>query len=198
MYRGAGVLDGMTPPGHWENARENFRKSVECCPANASSLYLLGQAELELGETEKAVTLMNRAMILDMDFRGPYVNLGVAYLRLGQWEKAIEVSEGCLKRHPDSPQCVYHIAVACYQLLIEKRKKGRDKIEDLERLRTKAGLLFKEARDTGEAQSRRSGAPFTDEDDKMVASLNPRGAIDKIPEVELEATVGWRFLQWRN
>ena len=46
--------------------------------------------------------------LLDPDFRAPYVNLGVAYLRLKLFEEAIHISEACLERHPSSPQCQCH------------------------------------------------------------------------------------------
>ena len=48
------------------------------------------------------------ARLLDPDFRAPYVNLGVAYLRMKLFEEAIHISEACLDRHPSSPQCQHH------------------------------------------------------------------------------------------
>merc|ERR1712166_780072 len=78
---------------------------------------------------------MNRSLLLDPDFRSPYVNLGVAYLRLANaafsngdfaeenamYRKTIEVSKAGLSRFPQSPQCHYHIAIATCQLAIARQ-----------------------------------------------------------------------------
>ena len=86
--------------------------------SNANAFYLLGVTSLELGKPAEAVNLLNKSLrqggaalktndprFLDPDFRAPYVNLGVAYLRLKLFEEAIHISEACLDRHPSSPQC---------------------------------------------------------------------------------------------
>lgn len=215
VSRGFGVVDAMTPPGRWTEAQAHFQKSIECLPANASSLYLQGQAHLERGETKLAVDLMRRAMILDLDFRAPYVNLGVAYLRLQQFDAAIAVSEAVLKRHPDSPQSNYHIAVACYHKSLRMEAViGRptpEQKEEYDQLRARGLRELIEARDSDEAQRsqhrNRIEAPWTEDDDFMIEFLKPgTGFLGKKRDpkirahrpLEIQPDTGWRFIGWRT
>lgn len=45
--------------------------------------------------------------------------MGAAYIRLGEYERAIEVSNACLQRFPESPHCNYHLGVASYQQAVK-------------------------------------------------------------------------------
>jgi len=214
ISRGFGVVDAMTPPGRWAEAQAHFQKSIEHYPGNASSWYLLGQACLEQGQTKSAVDLLRRAMILDLDFRAPYVNLGVAYLRLGEFDAAVAVSEACLKRHPDSPQCNYHIAVACYHKSLKLETPARPSPEQKEaydQLRARGLHELCEARDSDEAQRSqhrsRIEAPWLEEDDRMGEALKPGSGflgrrrdlkIRSHRPIEIGPDVGWRFMGWRT
>ena len=99
----------------WEMAHPHFQRSISSQP-NANALFWFGMYWLNSGrQLDAAIALMRKSLLLDPDFKGPYVNLGVAYLRHSKYEKAIEISRAGLARFPDSPQCHYHIAVASYQ-----------------------------------------------------------------------------------
>mmetsp|Transcript_26575 Transcript_26575/g.76284 ORF Transcript_26575/g.76284 Transcript_26575/m.76284 type:complete len:1065 (+) Transcript_26575:182-3376(+) len=215
ISRGFGVVDGMTPPGRWTEAQAHFQRSIESLPANASSVYLQGQAYLELGQTELAVDFMRRAMILDLDFRAPYVNLGVAYLRLQAFDAAIAVSEACLKRHPDSPQCNYHIALACYHKSLQMEeafsRPTSDQKREYDSVRARGFHELCEARDSDEAQRlqhrNRVEAPWLEEDDSIQEALkqgagflgrkrDPKIRAHRL--VEVRPDMGWRFLGWRT
>mmetsp|Transcript_2702 Transcript_2702/g.9082 ORF Transcript_2702/g.9082 Transcript_2702/m.9082 type:complete len:1072 (-) Transcript_2702:252-3467(-) len=212
ISRGFGVVDAMTPPGRWAEAQVHFQKSIENQPANASSLYLLGMAHLEQGQTLLAVEFMRKAMVLDLDFRAPYVNLGAAYIRLQEFDAAIAVSEACLKRHPESPQCNYHVALACYfkTLKLESRPVSEVK-EAYERLRQRGLHELSEARDSDEAQRAqhrsRVEAPWLEEDDLLGEALKPgNGFLGKRRDLkskfqrplEIRPDIGWRFMGWRT
>eukprot|EP00413_Alexandrium_margalefii_P016579 CAMPEP_0204543970 /NCGR_PEP_ID=MMETSP0661-20131031/20167_1 /ASSEMBLY_ACC=CAM_ASM_000606 /TAXON_ID=109239 /ORGANISM="Alexandrium margalefi, Strain AMGDE01CS-322" /LENGTH=470 /DNA_ID=CAMNT_0051550709 /DNA_START=1 /DNA_END=1409 /DNA_ORIENTATION=+ len=157
LNRGYGILEALTPPYKWSDARDFFRRSVELLPTNAAALYLLGMSELELGNAKEAASIMERSLVLDLDFKAPYVNLGVAYLRLGRFDEAIEMSEALLKRHPESPQCHYHIGVACYQKAhrleaYAASARGEGRVQELADLKVRALAELAEARECEEGQ----------------------------------------------
>jgi len=215
VERGFGVFDAMQPPGLWEEAAVRIRKSIEWHPANATATYLLGMCMLELDQPEEAVDLFHRSLLLDLDFKAPYVNLGVAYLRLRRWEDAIEVSEALLKRHPDSPQCHYHIGVACYFMSLKLEDKASigyplssqeaSTYEDL-RKRGLQEMLDCRNSDEGARLEHRLPAlpPWTEEDDHMMMLLRPNYSVllknrrKDIKPVVLSANAGWRFFGWRT
>mmetsp|Transcript_35423 Transcript_35423/g.82269 ORF Transcript_35423/g.82269 Transcript_35423/m.82269 type:complete len:1087 (+) Transcript_35423:154-3414(+) len=208
VNRGYGILEAMTPPYKWSAAREYFEESVRQLPSNAAALYQLGMAELELGKTEEAVILMEKSLLLDLDFKAPYVNLGVAYLRLRKFDLAIAVSEACLKRHPESPQCHYHIGVAYYQkaqqleTTLHLRQPG--KAQEVADAKLRAINELMESRESEEGQRLvyrgirggpgKSDSPWLDADDEMVDALkrvrsttaNPA----RLPVVQLPDNVG--------
>mmetsp|Transcript_94691 Transcript_94691/g.276916 ORF Transcript_94691/g.276916 Transcript_94691/m.276916 type:complete len:947 (-) Transcript_94691:62-2902(-) len=216
LNRGYGILEALTPPYKWAAAREFFQKSVELLPANAASLYLLGMADLELGNVAEAAAAMERSLLLDLDFKAPYVNLGVAYIRLHRFDEAIEVSEALLKRHPDSPQCHYHIGVACYQkaqrLETHANLRAQGRAQEIEDLKNTAFMKFAESRESEEGQRLmnrgirggpgRSDSPWLDVDDAMATALKKSRSMSvttyRLPVVELPDNIGWRFFGWRN
>lgn len=213
IERALGVLDarnGDVPAEErWEAAKQNFQSSVDWMPTNASSLYLLGRSCLELGELEKAVDFMNKSMLLDPDFKAPYIYLGVAYVRQKEWQRAIDVSEECLRRHPGVPQCQYHIGVACcFQALsLEEAEEARgtrldpEEEEEHEALRERACSYLCEARASEEAQRRRNvkvRVPWLKVDDQMVEVMAPEARRTCGVSRKVQQPVsGWGVPGWR-
>ncbi|CAJ1436830.1 unnamed protein product [Effrenium voratum] len=218
VHRAHGVLIARGPGAdRWKLAQEHFDKAIEVYPTNSNALSLLGICALELGQLQRALILMNKSLLLDSDFRAPYVNLGVAYLRLAVSEegekaqdlffRAIEISEACLIRHPASPQCNYHIGVACAQLFFLERDPLTPAAAEFRR-RSRQELL--EARQSAEARrrlsdwqeaqargtARKQQAPWLSVDDKTLqaveAPMPPAPKPIKLPEY-----VGWRLFFWR-
>lgn len=231
VQRGYGVFDAMTPPGKWQDALGHFTASLELIPSNATSWYLKGMAFLELGRPAEAIDPMKRSLLLDLDFKAPYVNLCVALLRIAvrsqtpdadtyvdALDQAIEYAEALLIRHPDSPQCRYHIAVACFlksQQLAEKADGVGANLSELEaqsyeELRKRASEEIILARDSDEAQRLQLRypplAPWLEEDDLMMHALRPNNSIfaktlpnkRRPPPVVMPDNVGWRFFGWRT
>mmetsp|Transcript_1234 Transcript_1234/g.3169 ORF Transcript_1234/g.3169 Transcript_1234/m.3169 type:complete len:862 (-) Transcript_1234:17-2602(-) len=221
-----GVLEARSDAkDRWDSAKRHFLKALKCSPANANALYLLGMASLELGKPAEAVTFMNKSLLLDPDFRAPYVNLGAAYLRLRLFEETIAISEACLERHPSSPQCVYHIGVACCQLslLNEARESGGVPLSHADKelsdeLRKRALECLLHARQSEEGQKRKPNpgtcrvpeAPWLESDRLMIEILaadhhrppEVSGGYTQdstLPrEVRLPPTVGWKIFGWRT
>mmetsp|Transcript_81639 Transcript_81639/g.141410 ORF Transcript_81639/g.141410 Transcript_81639/m.141410 type:complete len:457 (+) Transcript_81639:892-2262(+) len=211
VERGYGVFYALQPPGFFDLAAQRFEHSVEQHPANATSLYLIGMCALEKGETVKAESYFHKSLLLDLDFKAPYVNLGVAYIRLGKWDAAIEISEALLKRHPDSPQCQYHIAFASFHLaaILEDKAKQGEKVssEDgfaFEELRKRALQGMLESRESDEGQRLMPRAPllppWTEEDENILDLLRPHLRKRKIygKRRTIPDKAGWRFFGWRT
>jgi len=226
VQRGYGVFEALQAPGHgseamrWEAAMERFAASILKLPSNATAWYLKGMALLELGKPAQAIEPMQRALLLDLDFKAPYVNLGVAFLRMSRLDETIEISDALLLRHPDSPQCHYHIAVAAFlksQLLVVQAEGdganlSEQEASEYEELRKRALQEMTLARDSEEGQRLQyrspSMSPFLDEDDQIVNLLRPPFSIfskttspsrRRIPfSVVMPVNVGWRFFGWRT
>ena len=58
---------------HSDLRQKDFVNALDAFPSNSNALFLLGMAELEMGLLEGAVELMNKSLLLDPDFRAPYV-----------------------------------------------------------------------------------------------------------------------------
>ncbi|CAE7399578.1 unnamed protein product [Symbiodinium pilosum] len=226
VHRAHGVLLARgSAPDRWRDAQEHFAKALDSFPSNSNALFLLGMAALEMGLLESAVELMNKSLLLDPDFRAPYVNLGVAYLRQAAqisensqrqedlYLRVIEVSESCLARHPASPQCQYHIGVACTQLALmlqaHATNGGHLRFREY-RSRARSGL--EEARSSPEAHRRlndwqeaqakgkpkKQQAPWLAVDDKMLQAMEVdmiRG--QTLKSIKLPDFIGWRLPFWR-
>eukprot|EP00747_Dinoflagellata_sp_TGD_P085259 gnl/TRDRNA2_/TRDRNA2_162823_c0_seq1.p1 gnl/TRDRNA2_/TRDRNA2_162823_c0~~gnl/TRDRNA2_/TRDRNA2_162823_c0_seq1.p1 ORF type:complete len:904 (-),score=152.34 gnl/TRDRNA2_/TRDRNA2_162823_c0_seq1:152-2863(-) len=216
LARGWGVVEANTPPSKWAAAKDKFHESISLAPWNATSLYLLGMSLLEIGDPENASEALYRAMLLDLDFKAPYIALSIAYLRLKRYAEAILCSMECLDRHAESPQCNYHIALACYQQALRVEAETSSPTiaqkEESKRLRHRALHCLLEARESEEGRrlevrGARGGPgrvdpPWTEYDDEMQHELSPTrhatwGGKGTAPD-KLPAMVGWRFFGWRT
>jgi len=226
VHRAHGVLIARgSGSERWKDAHEHFRRAVEAHPSNSNALFQLGLCALELGPLEDAVELMNKSLLLDSDFRAPYVNLGVAYLRQAShsedphkaqdlYLRALEISEACLMRHPASPQCNYHIGVACTQLAfyLQDREGVDCKDRRFVELRSRAAREFLEARgsveagrrlnDWQEAQARgvtkKQQAPWLSVDDKMLQAVEVHMMQGQtLKPIKIPEFIGWRLFFWR-
>jgi len=226
VHRAHGVIlaRGVTQD-RWKDAHVYFGKALDAFPSNSNALFLLGMCALEMGLLEKAVDWMNKSLLLDPDFRAPYVNLGVAYLRQAAqssensqrlqdlYFRVIEISEACLARHPASPQCNYHIGVASTQLalMLQAEAVSCDHFRFRE-YRKRAHAQLEEARSSPEASRRltewqeaqakgkpkKQQAPWLAVDDKMLQAMEVdmlRG--QTLKAIKLPDFIGWRLPLWR-
>lgn len=226
VHRAHGVLIARgSGSERWKEARGHFQRAVDAHPSNSNALFQLGMCALELGPLEMAIELMNKSLLLDSDFRAPYVNLGVAYLRQAAhaddphkpqdfYLRAMEISEACLMRHPASPQCNYHIGVACTQLAFYLQDGEGVDCKDARfiELRGRAAREFLEARgsveaarrlsDWQEAQARgiakKQQAPWLSVDDKMLQAVEVHMMQGQtLKPIKIPEFIGWRLFFWR-
>lgn len=89
-----------------ELAIENFQKVLEISTNNsikakmkeyiARSYAKLGQNELNEGNTEQAISLLQKA-VENFNFDAAYLSLARAYSEIGDWDKTLSASENALK-----------------------------------------------------------------------------------------------------
>lgn len=201
-HRCLGVLEAMTGAGCWASAKTWFKRSLLHMPSNSTALYLMGMACLELEEPKQAVDWMWKALLLDPDFKAPYVNLGAAYLRLRRYDEAVAISEAAMVRHPETPHCNYHIGLACFYKAVELQEKlwrsgvqGGETSEegqsrDLNRLRERALAALSESRASEDWSSR----PKSDSDEAILHALEGYAKGAGLPARQPSPTEGWCFV----
>jgi len=189
----------------WEHSEGNLARSLAFMPTNANGYCLTGSSLLYSSQPEKAQEYFNRTLLLDPDFKAPYVNLGVAYLRLGWYRQVVEISEAGLARHPDSPQCHYHISVACCQLCILaevaiREDEANDTIEaraEREAWRQKSFESMQRARISDDARKRNTTkSPWLDFDDHIMDVVEAGAELPEAP-LTLPPAVNWTYVSYR-
>jgi len=133
------------------------------------------------------VTLLTRSLLLDPDYKGVYVNLGMAYLRLHSWERCIEVCAAGERRHPDAPQFPYHRAIAYCQLALGIVNAAADASEEMARLRELAAT-FEERKAKLEAEEQKAREELALRDAEYEEALKAKSAAQRdMEEVESKA-----------
>jgi len=108
---------------HQKKALEHFERAVQVWPTNANALFFRGYAAFwwddhcQRKPSLEAIKDLRRSRLLDPDFRQPLKNLGIAYIQLGQYQKAIDVSKAFMKRH--SSGSALNLGAAYYHLALE-------------------------------------------------------------------------------
>ncbi len=83
--------DAHREAGNWTAAIADYENVLRLYPSYSHAALWLGAVRLQSGDTERAVTLLNRAIDLGHgDLGSAYLFLGIAYQRLGRTELAVE------------------------------------------------------------------------------------------------------------
>ncbi len=83
--------------GKYLEALKSLTRAVELAPEEARFHDALALAYGARGHYDRAKEHFSKAIALDPMFSEAYVNLGALYLKLKEWDKAIEASQGALK-----------------------------------------------------------------------------------------------------
>eukprot|EP00930_Biecheleria_cincta_P007497 TRINITY_DN108718_c0_g1_i1.p1 TRINITY_DN108718_c0_g1~~TRINITY_DN108718_c0_g1_i1.p1 ORF type:complete len:169 (+),score=26.33 TRINITY_DN108718_c0_g1_i1:62-508(+) len=138
---------------------------------------------------QTAIRNFEASLQLDPDFKAPWVNLGFAWLRLKNWDRAIEACDAGLYRHPHTPHCYYNKGLALYFKALDAEAQASGKHwEPNQHLRSEALKAFDEAR----ANLERS-AMWTERDDVLAEALRNSWARLLRPL----SWEGWKFFGWR-
>ena len=85
------------------SARRHLERALAGQPDNTTSLFNLGNIELDEKRFEKAVDLYRRALAVEPDYLSALNNLGRALAELKRFEEAAEVLERSRSLRPESP-----------------------------------------------------------------------------------------------
>uniref|UniRef100_A0A7S4VIS4 Uncharacterized protein n=1 Tax=Alexandrium monilatum TaxID=311494 RepID=A0A7S4VIS4_9DINO len=194
--RSFGVSEAMF--GNWEAARPMFKRSLHSMPANSTARFLLGMCLMESGsqgDLQAAVARMEESLLLDPDFKAPYADIGVAHLRLGDYDAAVEISEVGLARHPATAHLEYNLACSKFVLACREEEAAKQRGEAAHvaaGLRRRALEAFRAAR-----EHRGKEQQWTERDQEMVEQLHRESRPLSWP-ASLMPRDGWRFLSWRQ
>lgn len=74
--------------------------------------YLEGTIEAKRKNFDNAINLFNKALEINPSFIGPLNAIGICYLKLGKYEKAIDTFLDCIKRYDERPAPRYNLGKA--------------------------------------------------------------------------------------
>ena len=89
--------------GELSRAARIYESALAEDPEEPDALHLLGLVALQLGDPNRAVALISRAVSLRPDVATFHANLGEAYWALGQPDQVIACCQAALELEPDSP-----------------------------------------------------------------------------------------------
>eukprot|EP00811_Abedinium_folium_P035925 NODE_867_length_2726_cov_10.400923.p1 GENE.NODE_867_length_2726_cov_10.400923~~NODE_867_length_2726_cov_10.400923.p1 ORF type:complete len:545 (-),score=136.31 NODE_867_length_2726_cov_10.400923:326-1960(-) len=188
IERNRGALEALTR--NWPRAADYFRKSLVAMPTNATSRYLLGMYYLDANRPIDAAICMAQSLQLDPDFKAAYSNIGVAYLRLGQYERTVKVSGVGMMRHLNTPHFFYHAGLAHFALACKQERAIGGGCVAAE-LRSRALSSLESA-----IEHYSGPAPFTPADEKILHALRMTPGPLNWPQTEMPRD-GWRLFAWR-
>ena len=117
----------LTDGGRPAEALPVFARIIEIDPSNAVAYQNTGIALLKLDRVDEARQNLEAALRLGKRHTRAWNALGVAWLRLGQPQKAIETWERCLEINPDQYDALYNVGRVAGQ--IHDWKKARAALE---------------------------------------------------------------------
>jgi tetratricopeptide (TPR) repeat protein len=96
--------------GDFEEARETFESILLESPRDAEVLYNLGLCFTDLGQVDKAVTVLNKSIEYNPGHSHSHVALGYAYFKLGDSVNALKYSLHALKLVPGDYTVMLNLA----------------------------------------------------------------------------------------
>jgi len=91
-----------------DGAMEHYRRAWNIRPTSSEAAYLLADGYLEKREYKKALSILERGIAHSSDDRWRYIAaMGVAYIGLGDAERAWELFEEAISAMPDSEAVLY-------------------------------------------------------------------------------------------
>ncbi|MCA8947334.1 MAG: tetratricopeptide repeat protein, partial [Planctomycetes bacterium] len=103
-------------------ARSIAGKALELKPDSALALRMLGLCELQQGNHQQSVELLEESIKHDPDSWESYLNLATAYQLLGRYDKARQAAERVIELQPEEPLGHYRAGTAL--LLMDRPADG--------------------------------------------------------------------------
>jgi tetratricopeptide (TPR) repeat protein len=99
----------LAESGRLEEAKSAFEEILLDEPRNADVLYNLGMCFTELGQPDKAITVLTKSMEYNPKHSNSYVALGYAYTKTGDSESAKSYFLEALERDPHNPYAMRNL-----------------------------------------------------------------------------------------
>jgi superkiller protein 3 len=96
------------------NAAAQLDLLQDARPSDARVDYVRALLSADRGELETSISNFQEALRKDKDLLGAWQDLGLAYIRLKQWDAAAEAFSELVKRQPESAEVAYLHALALY------------------------------------------------------------------------------------
>ncbi len=102
--------------GRLADAQEVYRKVLERDANHAGALNLLGLVAGQLGDDEKAIELIGRAVAIKPEYREAHINLGNSLCRRGRLEEAVTAYKRALELNPKDAISLCNLSAALKDL----------------------------------------------------------------------------------
>jgi Tfp pilus assembly protein PilF len=102
--------------GELAQAEQTFRQILEHEPRNAAALHALAMVGLQLGHTDEALELLDRAIAIEPTSAVFHGHLGAVLLAMGRFEPARAELERSVQCDPAHAEAHYNLGIALYNL----------------------------------------------------------------------------------
>ena len=98
----------------------------------AEAYYIRGNAYLDKGKYDRAITDYNKAIELNPNFTLAYMNRGFVYLRKGNYDHAIEDGNKAVELKPDYPEAYSNRGEAQDERILNEKRRHGDRPFDVQ------------------------------------------------------------------
>jgi len=98
--------------GRLRQAEQLYRRILQADPNHVDTLHLLGVVASHHGDHKSAIDYIGRAIAMNPQKAAFHVNLGVAYVAVRSFEKAVASYERALQLKPGYAEVYYNLGIA--------------------------------------------------------------------------------------
>ena len=106
----------------WRNEGRTWEDIIQKSPRKARAYNELGLHLLDIGDHAGALRVLGRSLELNPYQPQIYINLGLAFEKTTQVDKAINSYERAISYQPDDPTAYYNLGVLTYTTLKDRNK----------------------------------------------------------------------------
>ncbi len=99
-----------------EKAVRHLEQALALHPDYAAAWTILGQVKSQMGETEAAISALEKALQADARYLNPYGPLAQLMIAAGNWNRALELAEFVLSVNPANTQMRWYRAISQFEM----------------------------------------------------------------------------------